>query len=69
MMPNMTMNVPNDMHERMRKHSEIRWTEVARKAFEQKLEELNESEKDPMRLYAYKRLIEEGEDADELFDY
>lgn len=68
-MPNMTMSVPEDMHERMRKHSDVKWTEVARQAFERKLSELEEDEKDPLRLYAYKRLIDEGEDADELFHY
>ncbi|MEK6970573.1 MAG: hypothetical protein AABW68_02660 [archaeon] len=65
----MTMSVPEDMHERMRKHSDVKWTEVARQAFERKLSELEEDEKDPLRLYAYKRLIDEGEDADELFHY
>ena len=68
-MPNMTMSVPENMHERMRKHSDVKWTEVARQAFERKLSELEEDEKDPLRLYAYKRLIDEGEDADELFHY
>ena len=68
-MPNMTMSVPDTMHERMRKHSDVKWTEVARQAFERKLDELEEEQKDPLRLYAYKRLIDEGEDADELFHY
>ncbi len=59
-MPNMTMSVPDTMHERMRKHSDVKWTEVARQAFERKLDELEEEQKEPLRLYAYKRLIDEG---------
>jgi hypothetical protein len=31
-MANMTLAVPKDLHELMRKHREIKWSEVARKA-------------------------------------
>lgn len=31
-MTNMTLALPDDLHKIMRKHSEIKWSEVARKA-------------------------------------
>jgi hypothetical protein len=31
-MANMTLAVPDDLHKAMKKHKEIRWSEVARKA-------------------------------------
>lgn len=37
-MTNITLAIPNDLHERMRKHSEIRWSEVVRKSIEQKVQ-------------------------------
>lgn len=67
-MVNMTMGLTDKMHARMRKHPEIKWTEVARQAIERKLT-LLETEKDPLRLYAYKRWAEEGEEAHELFKF
>jgi len=67
-MANMTMAIPDEMHAKMKKHSEIKWTEVARDAFQRKLT-LLETEKDPLRLYAYKRWAEEGEEAHELFKF
>ena len=36
-MANMTLAVPDDLHVRMRKHSHIKWGDVARKAFEDQL--------------------------------
>lgn len=39
-MPNMTLSLPDDLYERMREHPELKWSEVARQAFEQKIEEL-----------------------------
>ena len=31
-MTNMTLAIPEDLHKIMRKHSEIRWSEIARQA-------------------------------------
>jgi hypothetical protein len=31
-MPNMTLAVPKDLHKIMKEHSEIKWSEVARRA-------------------------------------
>ncbi len=71
-MPNMTMGLSDTMHERMRKHSDVKWTEVARNAFENKLEKLEKSEKnskDVVRAYALKHALEDWDDADELLKH
>ena len=65
---NMTMAIPDKTFDVMKRHPEIRWTEVARQAIERKAT-LVEGEKDPWRVYALKRWAEEGEDAEELFDF
>jgi hypothetical protein len=31
-MPNITLSVPEDLHELMKRHREIRWSEIARRA-------------------------------------
>ena len=36
-MTNMTIAIPEDLHTKMKTHSEIRWSEVARNAFEEKV--------------------------------
>jgi hypothetical protein len=44
-MVNMTLAIPNDLHDIMKKHSEIKWSEVARKAlweYAKKLDMLDE---------------------------
>ena len=39
-MGNMTLSIPNDVHKEMKNFSEVRWSEVARKAIVSKLETL-----------------------------
>ena len=39
-MPNMTLSIPKELHEKMKKMSEIRWSEVARRAIEQRVNDL-----------------------------
>jgi len=39
-MPNMTLSVPDALHEEMKKHPEIRWSEVARQALARKIDDL-----------------------------
>ncbi|MFH1107106.1 MAG: hypothetical protein V1787_04380 [Candidatus Micrarchaeota archaeon] len=39
-MVNMTLAIPNDLSILMKKHSEIKWTEVARRAIEEKASEV-----------------------------
>ena len=41
-MPNITLAISEDLHARMRQHSEIRWSEVVRKTITQKIEDLDE---------------------------
>ena len=36
-MPNVTLSVTKETYEKMKKHSEFKWSEVARKAIEEKL--------------------------------
>ncbi|MBI5553393.1 MAG: hypothetical protein HY917_01495 [Candidatus Diapherotrites archaeon] len=52
----------------MKKHSDIKWAEVARKAFYKKLSEL-ENEKDEWRKYALKHALKNWDEADELIRY
>ncbi|MAF99204.1 MAG: hypothetical protein CMH61_01185 [Nanoarchaeota archaeon] len=40
-MVNMTLSIPEDLHKEMTAHSEIKWSVIARKAFENKVEELH----------------------------
>ena len=39
-MTNLTLSVPDDLYQEMKKHPEIRWSEVARQALAKKLEDL-----------------------------
>ncbi|HLC65432.1 MAG TPA: hypothetical protein VJI46_04905 [Candidatus Nanoarchaeia archaeon] len=40
-MVNMTLSVPEGLHNEMEVHSEIKWSDVARQAFEKKVKELH----------------------------
>lgn len=67
-MVNMTLAVPKEMHEKMKEHSEIKWTEVARKAFEGKLSELEE--KKAWMEAGQRHAIKRGwSEASELFNF
>ncbi|MFH1751833.1 MAG: hypothetical protein ABH821_02750 [archaeon] len=54
-MANMTLAIPSIIHKRMNSHSEIRWSAVARQAFEKKLNELEVLDK----LLSKSKLTEE----------
>ena len=43
-MANLTLSIPDDMRERMRKYPEIKWSEVVRKAILEYLDKLMGSE-------------------------
>jgi len=43
-MSNITLSMPNDVHLQMKEFSEVRWSEVARKAIIEKLETLRMAE-------------------------
>jgi len=44
-MPNLTLAIPNELHTKMKKHSEIRWSDVVRKSISQKIENLEMMDK------------------------
>jgi hypothetical protein len=50
-MPNMTLSLPEDLHREMRKHKDIRWSEVARRALSRELH----------RLHIYDRLLKDSQ--------
>ena len=39
-MTNMTLAIPEELHKLMRKHSQIKWSEVARRAISQEAQKL-----------------------------
>ena len=39
-MPNMTLSIPEQVQKKMSKHSEVKWSNVAREAIEKKVEQL-----------------------------
>jgi len=68
-MVNMTMAIPQELHDVMKKHSEIKWTEVARKAIEEKAKELEE-EKRQWKKHAQEHAVKRGwSEAHELFEF
>lgn len=44
-MVNMTLALPEELHSKMKQFSDIKWTEVARKAIENKVKDLETLEK------------------------
>ena len=44
-MPNVTLAIPEGLHEQMKRHSEIRWSEVVRKTISEKIEDLDMMDK------------------------
>lgn len=39
-MANITLSIPDELHEKMKEHNEMRWSEVARQAIQKKIEDL-----------------------------
>ena len=44
-MVNITLAIPDELHKKLKFHSEIRWSEVIRKMLEQRLDDFEEMEK------------------------
>lgn len=44
-MPNMTLSLPEELHEKMMEHTEIRWSEVVRLAIQKRVADLELMEK------------------------
>lgn len=43
-MPKMSIRIPEDQKKRMKKHKEVNWSEIARKAFKEHLNKLEIAE-------------------------
>ncbi|MDA4111748.1 MAG: hypothetical protein OK439_04365 [Thaumarchaeota archaeon] len=39
-MPNMTLAIPEELHKKMKRHTELKWSDIARQAFERKIKEI-----------------------------
>ena len=59
-MVNMTLAIPEELHKRMRKFPEMRWSTIARQAIEQRIDDLEEVE----RIASKSKLTQK--DADEI---
>jgi predicted CopG family antitoxin len=44
-MGNITLSIPEELHEKMKQHTELKWSDIARQAFEKKLREIELMEK------------------------
>lgn len=44
-MPNMTLSISEELHKKMKRHTELKWSDIARQAFERKLGEVELMEK------------------------
>ena len=40
-MPNITLSIPDKLHKEMKKYPEIKWSAVARRAIEERIDDLN----------------------------
>ena len=58
-MGNITLSIPEDVHKNMRHFSEVKWSEVARKAIIDKLEALSLAERLAKKSRLTQRDVEE----------
>ncbi|ASJ08367.1 hypothetical protein A3L11_03615 [Thermococcus siculi] len=57
-MPTMTLSIPPKLYRRMKRHPEIKWSEIARRAIEEYLREL-ENSKAEMSMNEFRGLLRE----------
>ena len=57
---NFTMRIPRKLYERMKQHPEINWSEVARRAIEEYLEKIEESDLDVPSVKVIEELFKMG---------
>ena len=57
---NFTVRVPRKLYERMKRHSEVNWSEVVRRAIEECLEKLEGSELTALSEKVIKELLKMG---------
>ena len=68
-MLNMTIAIPEQLHKVMKKHAEIKWTEIARQAIEKKAREVEE-EKILWMKHSHEHAVKRGwSEAHELFEF
>lgn len=58
-MTNMTLAIPEELHKKMRHFSEIRWAEVARKAIEQRVNDMETMNRIASKSRLTKKDVEE----------
>ena len=64
-MGNITLKIPDDLHEKMKKHKHLKWSQMVREYIERSIKEIEEAD---YRLYSLKKLIP-GEEAEDLFEF
>ncbi len=74
-MTNITLSIEEPVYQKMRQHSEIRWSEYVRKMIKRQIEELEKLEKNPKKETIMTMLASEDvlkkewdNDADERWD-
>lgn len=65
-MVNVTLSVPQELYALMKKHPEIKWTEIMRRAVADLAEKI---ERDEFKQYAYAKSVEDWSDARDLFKF
>lgn len=58
-MVNITLSIPEELHKKMKNFSEIKWSEIARKALEQRVNDLEVMEKIVSKSKFTKKDVEE----------
>ena len=58
-MTNITLAIPDELHARMKRHSEIRWSEVVRKSISDKVEVLEVMDKIAKKSKLTKKDVDE----------
>ena len=58
-MVNMTLSIPEELHKKMKKHKEIRWSEIARAAIEQRMDDLEVMDKIASKSRLTKKDVDE----------
>ncbi len=57
-MPNVTLSVPEDLYRRMRKYAYVKWTEVARRAFAQHVESIEQQTEGKVKVSELREMLE-----------
>lgn len=58
-MANITLAIPEELHQKMKNHSEIRWSEVVRKTLSEKVETLDMLDKITRKSKLTKKDVDE----------